>query len=147
VSGGPAPQRAERRFDASERRAGHTRITSRALTQAVEAVTAQAFGLPAGTATAGLRDDAGLLAITVAVPLAVPPLLGPPAADPAADHVPDVHVPDVFEQSEIARAAIIKHTAAVTGTIVSRVDIRLTGSHRADFNRADFKQAGRGGQR
>uniref|UniRef100_UPI00068A9C16 hypothetical protein n=1 Tax=Arthrobacter sp. UNC362MFTsu5.1 TaxID=1449044 RepID=UPI00068A9C16 len=91
MSGGPAPQRAESRFDGTERRAGHTRITSRALTQAVEAVTAQAFGLPAGTATAGLRDDAGLLAITVAVPLALPPLLGPPAAD----HVPDVHVPDV----------------------------------------------------
>ncbi|MET4586444.1 hypothetical protein ACVLB3_002352 [Pseudarthrobacter sp. PvP022] len=105
---------------------GHTRITAKALTVAVEAVAAQAFGLPAGTVRASLRDDAGLLAITVAVPLPVPALLELAAAD--ADGVPGV--PTVFEQSDLARAAIIKHTGAVTGTTVSRVDIRLTDTHR-----------------
>lgn len=122
MSAGPRPRPETGRQD-SERRTGHTRITSRALTQAAEAVAAQAFGLPAGTVKASLRDDAGLLAITVAVPLPVLPLLELPAAD--ADGVPTV-----FEQSELARAAIIKHTGAVTGTTVSRVDIRLTDSHR-----------------
>ncbi|MFF1384247.1 hypothetical protein ACFVWT_11855 [Arthrobacter sp. NPDC058288] len=110
-----------------QQRTGHTRITARALTQAAEAVAAEAFGLPAGTVKAGLRDDAGLLAITVAVPLPAPPLLELPAAGTEA--VPGS--PTVFEQSDRARAAIIKHTGAVTGTTVSRVDIRLTDSHRA----------------
>lgn len=117
------------RRQGSEVRTGHTRITSRALTQAAEAVAAQAFGLPAGTVKANLRDDAGLLAITVAVPLPAPPLLELPAADPVAHKVPGA--PTVFDQSDTARAAIIEHTGAVTGTTVSRVDIRLTDSHRA----------------
>ncbi|KIS26176.1 hypothetical protein TV39_19040 [Arthrobacter sp. SPG23] len=106
-------------------------MTSRALTQAVEAVAAQAFGLPAGTVKAKLRDDGGLLAITVAVPLAAPPLLDLAAADPAAEGRAEPVMPTVFEQSDMARAAIIKHTSAVTGTTVSRVDIRLTDCHRS----------------
>jgi len=112
-------------------RTGHTRITSRALTQAVEAVAAQAFGLPPGTVKAQLRDDGGLLAITVAVPLPGPPLLDLVAADPAAEERAEPAMPTVFEQSDTARAAIIRHTGAVTGTTVRRVDIRLTDSHRA----------------
>lgn len=110
----------------SQQRTGHTRIMARALTQAAEAVAAEAFGLPAGTVKASLRDDAGLLAITVAVPFPAPPLLELPAPDTEA--APDA--PTVFKQSDRARAAIIKQTGAVTGTTVSRVDIRVTDTHR-----------------
>lgn len=106
-------------FEVAVRRAGHTRITARALTRAIEAITADAFGVPPGTVTVNLRDVQGHLGITAGVPLSVPSL-------------PDGSVPGnpesgIYARASRARKEIIRQTGLLTGTAVERVDIRVTG--------------------
>lgn len=112
-------------------RAGHTRISPLALRHTVETITAQAFGVPASGVTARLDDDAGRLAVTVSVPLAVPSLLEPRGEAGLS----------VVQRSREARSTIINEGLAITGMTLGRVDIRLTGAkHTAPAGRVDASQ-------
>jgi len=99
-------------------RTGHTRITGTALRHTIEAVTAEAFGVPRGNVSAQMDDDAGQLAAAVTVQLAVPPLLGPRPDQPVS----------LFEKSRAARQAILDRAPQLTGMQLGRVDIRLSGA-------------------
>ena len=103
-------------------RAGHNRITRTALRHTIEAVAAQAFGVPRGSVAAELEDDAGRLAASVTVQLALPPLLGPrPQAEPAS----------LFDRSRAARETIMARGGELTGMGLGRVDIRLSAAKQA----------------
>jgi hypothetical protein len=120
VNAGPATARAPRRPRAAPgARPGHTRVTPRALIRLLEAITAEAFTVPAAEVKARIEDEMGLLRVSVAVAVAVPPLLAAPAT-------PGV---SLYARASAARASIISHAQHLAGTAVSRVDIRLTGIH------------------
>jgi hypothetical protein len=120
VNAGPATARApQSSHDAPGAAPGHTRVTSRALARMMEAITADAFTVPADEVKARIEDDGGLLRVAVAVSLAVPPLLQGTATPGES----------LYCRAATARASIIARAQELAGTAVSRVDIRLTGIH------------------
>lgn len=105
----PAVQQA-----ASVPRAGHTRVSAQALTSTARAVAASVFGVRPGLVRAFLRDDAGYLALTVHLPL---PLAGPTVSPGST----------VLDRVRSRRGEIGKQFSELTGSLVSRVDVRVTG--------------------
>lgn len=123
MSAGPAATRSPQHpLDAAVPRAGHTRITARTLVKVVEAVTAEAFGIPAASVGVGLHDVKGRLGVTPKVAVIVPSLQ-------AAPRIPDAEADTVYARASRARAEIIRRVGLVTGAEVGRVDIRVTGIH------------------
>lgn len=122
-------------FVASERsiqvhtRAGHTTISSRALTGVVEAVTAEVFGVPVQNLRTRLRDDQGMLWVSVAVPMAVPVLR-------QTGGMPDGGGEgSLYDRADESRRRIIERTHLLTGYVVGRVDLRLMGEPPARHGR------------
>ena len=107
-------------------RAGHTRISSQALTRTLEAITADAFAAPVKSVQARLRDQRGEIWVSVAVPAAIPPLTQA-ARNPAAAAE---HGGSLYDRADAARRRIIDRARQLTGYTVGRVDIRLSGLHR-----------------
>lgn len=102
-------------------RAGHTSISSRALTRVVEAIVADVFGVPVQDLKARLRDRQGQLWVSVAVPMAVPPLR-------QIGRIPEVGGDEsLYDRADAGRQRIIDRTRLLTGYVVGRVDIRLMG--------------------
>lgn len=104
--------------------AGFTRITRTALNRVLAAVTADAFGLETSQVKAQASDDAGRLAISVSVPIAVPPL---------AEIANDVSVlnrggGDLLQRTETARRELGRRAEELTGSMVSRIDIDLNSA-------------------
>lgn len=95
-------------------RAGHTRVNAQALTATARAVAANVFGVEVGLVRAFLRDDAGYLALTVHLPLPLSGTAGT-AGSTVLDRVRD------------RRAEIGEQFSGLTGSLVSRVDVRVTG--------------------
>ncbi|GAA3689995.1 hypothetical protein GCM10023081_29340 [Arthrobacter ginkgonis] len=109
-------------------RAGYTSVSSRALNRTVEAISADYFAVPRARVSVRVREDAGLLSITVSAPLPIPL----PAE--AARH-PDLVREGggtVYQRAETARAAIGDRVRRLTGSPVVRLDIRLTGTPRTE---------------
>ncbi|WP_199277801.1 hypothetical protein [Arthrobacter sp. CAN_A2] len=104
--------------------AGHNRITTQALTSTARAVAADVLGVPPVQVRASFADDRGLLALTLALPLPVPPL-SRVAGDP--DVVGTFGGP-LWARAEAARSPILERVQELTGTRLSRVDIRIIGS-------------------
>ena len=124
----PQPERALSPRVPAEPRAGYTSISARALNRAVEAVTADHFGVPRARVGVRVRDDNGLLSISVSAPLAIPL----PAE--AARH-PDLVREGggtVYQRAETARIAIGGRVRHLTGFPVVRLDIRLTATPRTE---------------
>lgn len=103
----PAPAREA----ASVPRAGHTRVSAQALTGTARAVAAHVLGVDPGLVRAFLRDDAGYLALTVHLPL---PLAGPAGST-------------ILGSVRERRGEIGARFSELTGSLVSRVDVRVTG--------------------
>lgn len=102
-------------------RAGHTSISSQALTRVVEAIVADVFGVPVQNLKARLRDQQGQLWVSVAVPMTVPPLR-------QIGGIPDVGGGgSLYDRADAGRQRIIDRTRLLTGYVVGRVDIRLMG--------------------
>lgn len=102
-------------------RAGRTRISSQALTRVVEAIVADVFGVPVQNLKARLRDQQGQLWVSVAVPTTVPPLR-------QIGNISDVgDEGSLYDRADAGRQRIIDRTHLLTGYVVGRVDIRLTG--------------------
>jgi hypothetical protein len=102
--------------------AGHNRVSTQALTSLAQAAAAEAFGVRPAEVRATWTDDAGLLALSVVSPIAVPDLnsiRGP--ADVAAAGG------SVWERATAAKATILHRVAGLSGTQLSRVDIRIAG--------------------
>lgn len=104
--------------------AGHNRITTEALTSTARAVAGEVFGVPPAQVRASFSDDRGLLALLLALPLPVPPLTRV------------VREPDVvgtfggplWARADAARSPILERVQELTGTRLSRVDLRIIGS-------------------
>lgn len=91
-------------------RAGYTRVSAQALTGTARAVAAGIFGVDPRLVRAFLRDDSGYLALTIHLPL--------PLTDPSAT---------VLDRVRAWRGSIGEQFSALTGSLVSRVDVRVTG--------------------
>ncbi|MGJ9403327.1 hypothetical protein [Arthrobacter sp. KK5.5] len=99
--------------------AGHTRISTQALTSTARAVAADVFAVPPAQVRVGLNDEFGSLALGLSLPL------------PIGRHATgaDRHgAPTVWEKARDSRAAVRDRFVELTGTHVSRVDVRVTGT-------------------
>lgn len=102
--------------------AGLNRVSTQALTSLAQAATAAELGVRPGDVRADWSDDAGLLALRVVSPVAIPDLS-------------DVHGPadlavwggSVWERSALAKRRILDSVSRLSGAALSRVDIRISG--------------------
>lgn len=101
---------------------GHNRVSTQALTSLARAAAAEQFGVRPGEVRASWTDDAGLLALSIISPIAVPDL-----GDVAG--VKDVVAAggSVWERATAAKAAILHQVSGLSGAQLSRVDIRIAG--------------------
>lgn len=117
---------------ARERLAGHNRISTQALTSTACGVAADVLHVPVRDIRATWFDDAGLLALNLALPISVPSLHRV-AADPAAVAVFGGSVEDRVHR---AKGEILERVAQLSGSRLSRVDIRVTGARVTGTGRA-----------
>ncbi|MFF3039312.1 hypothetical protein [Arthrobacter citreus] len=103
--------------------AGHNRISTQALTSTAQAVAAQHFGVPASAVRVTWSDDQGLLALSLALPVTMPPL-GAVVKDPGLVARTGG---SVWDRAHAAKPALLERITYLTGSILSLVDIRVTG--------------------
>jgi len=103
---------------------GRTRVTSRALSSLAGAVAADALGVPASTVRIELSDAAGALSLVVAGPVRLPSLERI-AADPG---VVARTGGSVLERAEKAQEQIRRRVSDLSGSAVTRVVVRITGT-------------------
>lgn len=104
--------------------AGHNRISTAALTSVARAVAADVLNISAVLVRADWRDDGGLLALTLATPVGIPSL-PKVVRDPA---VVERFGGAIWDRAYAARAAVQAEISRITGSQLSRVDIRITGA-------------------
>lgn len=103
--------------------AGHNRISTQALTSTAKAAAAEFFGVPASSIRVGWSDDQGMLAMSLSLPVSLPPL-NRIAADPGLVARAGG---SVWDRAHAAKPFLLDKVTALTGSLVSRVDIRVTG--------------------
>jgi CO/xanthine dehydrogenase Mo-binding subunit len=114
----PAPP--ERRPGSA--RAGLNRVSTQALTSLAQAAAAAELGIRPSDVRADWSDDAGLLALRIVAPIAIPDL-----ADPAAPQSLALWGGSVWERCAAAKGRILDSVAQLSGTALSRVDLRISG--------------------
>lgn len=102
--------------------AGHNRVSTQALTSLAQAAASEQFGVLPTEVRATWADDAGLLALRIVSPIAVPDLasISGPADVAAAGGT-------VWDRASAAKAAILRRVAGLSGAQLSRVDVRISG--------------------
>ncbi|MFZ3451997.1 hypothetical protein TVB01_01810 [Arthrobacter sp. 7Tela_A1] len=103
--------------------AGHNRISTQALTSTAQAVAAEHFGVPASLVRVTWSDDEGLLALSMSLPVTMPPLEAV-AKDPSLVARTGG---SVWERVHGAKPVLLQRITYLTGSILSLVDIRVTG--------------------
>lgn len=107
----------------SAKLAGHNRISTAALTSVARAVAADVFNISAAHVRADWRDDAGLLALSLATPIGVPSL----SKVARAPSLVQGFGGSIWDRAEAARSVIRAEVGRLTGSHLSRVDVRITG--------------------
>lgn len=102
---------------------GHNRISTQALTAVAQGVAAEVLGIEPHLVRAEWSDDQGLLALTLALPLTVPPLAAV-ARNPA---LVGQLGGSIIQRALEAQPRILDTVARLTGSRLSRVNIRVTG--------------------
>lgn len=105
-------------------RAGHTRISTQALTSVAQAAAAEALGVTPQEVRAEWTDDDGLLALSLVAPITVPPLtalLRDPGRIAGFGG-------SIWERAVAAKADILRRVTELSGARLSRVDIRISGA-------------------
>ncbi|HET8795555.1 MAG TPA: hypothetical protein VFM62_04180 [Arthrobacter sp.] len=102
---------------------GHNRISTQALTSVAQAAASEVLHVPADQIRASWRDDAGLLALSLVLPIGIPSLARV-ARDPS---VLDKIGGSIWERGLAAREIVLDKIMHLTGSQLSRVDIRITG--------------------
>lgn len=115
-----------------ERLSGHNRISTQALTSTACAVAADVLHVPVREIRASWFDDAGLLALSLALPVTLPSLHRV-AADPSAV---GVFGGSVLDRVHRAKGEILERVTQLSGSRLSRVDIRVTGARVSAGGRA-----------
>ncbi|MEO5313918.1 MULTISPECIES: hypothetical protein [Pseudarthrobacter] len=103
---------------------GHNRISTQALTSLAKAAAAQALGVDAQDIRADWTDDDGLLALSLVAPISIPPLQAV-AADRARIGIVGGSIRD---RTVKAKESILAKVSELSGSQVSRVDIRISGA-------------------
>lgn len=104
--------------------AGHTRISTQALTSVAQAAAAEALGVTPQEVRAEWTDDDGLLALSLVAPITVPPLtalLRDPGRIAGFGG-------SIWERAVAAKADILRRVTELSGARLSRVDIRISGA-------------------
>lgn len=104
--------------------AGHNRISTQALTTLAQIVTAEALGVLPEDVRADWSDDNGLLALSIASPIRIPSLTSV-VRDPGRAHA---FGGSVWDRTVAAKAIILKRVMELSGSQLSRVDIRISGA-------------------
>lgn len=104
--------------------AGHTRISTQALTSVAQAAAAEALGVPPHEVRADWSDDDGLLALSLVAPITIPPLTTV-LRDP--ERVAGFGG-SVWDRAVAAKAEILRRVTELSGASLSRVDIRISGA-------------------
>ena len=102
--------------------AGHNRVSTQALTSLARAAAAAELGVAPADVRADWADDAGLLALLLVSPIAVPPL--------ASVTSPEDLAPwggSVWERAARAKGRVLERVASLSGALLSRVDLRISG--------------------
>lgn len=103
--------------------AGHTRISTQALTAVAKAASAEIFLVAPAAVRVSWADDAGSLALSVSSPMSTPPLS---AVRGNPERVQRSGGSVVTRATE-AKARIQTRVQELTGSRLSRVDIRISG--------------------
>ncbi len=103
--------------------AGHTRISTQALTSVAQAAAAEVFGVVPSSVRVSWTDDAGALALSVSSPISVPTLdtvkLRPERVARTGG--------TVAARATAGKLGILAKVEHLTGSQLSRVDIRISG--------------------
>lgn len=102
---------------------GHTRISTQALTSLARVAAAEAFDVAPQSVRITWTDDAGELALSLSSPMSAPNL-NLVAANP--DRVRRSGG-SILERSTAAKESILRSVEALSGSKLSRVDIRISG--------------------
>lgn len=102
---------------------GHTRITQQAISRVVTVVAAEEFDVPVSAVRTRLLDDAGRLHLQIALPVRAPSLL---ALARGSGLGPEDRT-TLIQRSDRARTVIARRSGELTGAVVGRVDVDLTG--------------------
>ena len=105
-------------------RAGHTRISTQALTSVAQAAAAEALGVTPQEVRAEWTDDDGLLALSLVAPITVPPLTAL-LRDPGRI---EGFGGSIWDRAVAAKADILRRVTELSGVRLSRVDIRISGA-------------------
>jgi hypothetical protein len=102
--------------------AGLNRVSTQALTSLAQAAAGAELGIRPGDVRADWSDDAGLLALRIVAPIAIPDLsaAGAPVDVPAWGG-------SVWERCAMAKGRILESVSRLSGATLSRVDIRVSG--------------------
>lgn len=103
--------------------AGLNRVSTQALTSLAQAAAAAELGVRPADVRADWTDDAGLLALRVVAPIAIPDLAY--AAGEAASL--SAWGGSVWERCAAAKGRILDSVTQLSGTTLSRVDVRISG--------------------
>ena len=97
-----------------EPRPGYTRVSAQALSSTARAVAGDLFEVDPYLVRVFLRDDAGFLALGINLPLPITGVVGPPAGS-------------LLDRARAQRTMLGEEFTKLTGAMVSRVDVRITG--------------------
>ena len=103
---------------------GHNRISTQALTSLAKAAAAQALGVDAQDVRADWTDDDGLLALSLVTPISIPPLQSV-VLDPARVEIAGG---SIWDRTVKAKESILARVSELSGSQLSRVDIRVSGA-------------------
>ncbi|MFF1829181.1 hypothetical protein [Paenarthrobacter sp. NPDC058040] len=104
--------------------AGHNRISTQALTSLAQAAAAEALGVAPSDIRADWSDDDGLLALSIVAPISVPALsevLRQPQRVQGFGG-------SIWDRAVAAKALVLESVTQLSGSQLSRVDIRISGA-------------------
>ena len=111
--------------------AGHNRISTQALTSLARAAAAEALGIDAGVVRADWTDDDGLLALSIVAPISIPALTEV-LRDPTRVQG---FGGSIWDRAVSAKATVLETVTRLSGSRISRVDIRISGAHMSEGGR------------
>ena len=95
-------------------RPGYTRVSAQALNSTARAVAGDLFGVDPYAVRVFMRDDAGFLALGINLPLPIAGGAGRPTGS-------------LLDRVRAQRTVLGEKFTELTGAMVSRVDVRITG--------------------
>ncbi|EMY33713.1 hypothetical protein D477_013340 [Arthrobacter crystallopoietes BAB-32] len=110
---------------------GHNRVSTQALTSTAQGVASEVLGVSPELIRASWRDDQGALALSLALPIGIPSL-NRVVFDP---QLVDGFGGSVWERVHAAKGEVLARISDITGSALSRVDIRVTGVRIQDGGR------------